>query len=166
MYQVFFLFTAKHLEFLPILLLGIFRLSPDKNLESRDRCIVEKCYGKISWENGNVAARISHSNTFENFGKIVAIVPTHPVYARHCHRRRAAGRVLELYYSRARRTQRIVREIDFISCFAPITRTLNTHIAPTLSYVSRRDYFDRVVPRQPLHLTRSIKGQRSRMRAE
>lgn len=56
--------------------------------------------------------------------------------------RRAAGRmqVLELYYSRARRTQRIVREIDFISCFAPITRPLNTYIASTLLRVAPRSF--------------------------
>lgn len=39
------------------------------------------------------------------------------------------------YYSRARRTQRIVREIDFISCPRPnITRALNTY---HVSYVCR-----------------------------
>lgn len=58
--------------------------------------------------------------------------------------RASSARVI--LYSRARRAQRIVREIDFISCFAPITRALNTYIAPRHSYVPAPQFQGRQGP--------------------
>jgi len=67
--------------------------------------------------------------------------------------------MLELYYLRAHRMQRIVREIDFISCFAPITRALNTYIALTLLRVTLRAAIISIaLLRQPLRLMRLIKN--------
>lgn len=51
-----------------------------------------------------------------------------------------------ILYSHARRAQRIVREIDFISCFAPITRALNTYIALRHSYVPAPQFQGRQGP--------------------